>query len=146
RQPDEIEQMLIRRLEYLYAAFDVAWREDDPLFPFRPAQIQAVAKLRTRDCLAKFREYHNACIAARAIVEPTPAPAPAPAAPVPSVTPTAPPPPVALDKLWHEALERAGALPDDDDQLLELVAEALRGAAVELDLALTIEPDSQRLV
>ncbi|HWO23953.1 MAG TPA: DUF87 domain-containing protein [Kofleriaceae bacterium] len=151
RQPAEIEQMLIRRLEYLYAAFDVAWREDDPLFPFRPAQLQAVDKLRTRDCLAKLREYHSACIAARAIVEPAPSPAaavaaPSPAAAVAAPSPAAPAavPPAALDKLWHEALERVGVLSDADEDLLELVADALRGAAVELDLALTIERDASR--
>jgi hypothetical protein len=88
RQPDEIEQMLIRRLEHLYAAFDVAWREDDPLFPFTPAQIQAVSQFRTRDCLGKFREYHNACITARAIV-PSAATAASPAAPAPIQPPPA---------------------------------------------------------
>src|SRR5678815_81615 len=101
RQPDEIEQMLIRRLEYLYSFFDVAWREDDPLYPFTPAQIQAVSTLRTRDCLGKFREYHGACIAARSIVpvagsgthtDPRP-PEPPPPAPTPD-----------LDRPWSEAL------------------------------------------
>ncbi|HSK02992.1 MAG TPA: ATP-binding protein, partial [Kofleriaceae bacterium] len=140
RQPDEIEQMLRRRLEHLYAAFDVAWREDDPLFPFTPAQIEAVSQLRTRDCLGKFREYHNACIAARAVVPPTPAPAPE--APRPAAG--APAPPVTLDRLWNETLGQVGAMPDDDDQLLELVADALRGAAIELDLALAIERDAAR--
>ena len=35
REIDEIEQMLVTRLEHLYAAFDVAWRDDDPIYPFQ---------------------------------------------------------------------------------------------------------------
>src|SRR5262245_21013099 len=88
RQLDEIEQMLVRRLEHLYSYFDVAWRDDDPFYPFAPAQIDAVSQLRTRDCLARFREFHGACIAAGSVIsveqalpEAGPAPAPPPAPP-----------------------------------------------------------------
>ncbi|HET9627226.1 MAG TPA: DUF87 domain-containing protein [Kofleriaceae bacterium] len=127
RTPDEIEHMLTRRLEHLYHFFDVAWRDDDPLFPFVPAQIAAVTGFRTRDCLGKFREFHARCIAARAIVhgEATPPPArPEPAAPAPAP---------AIDSAWAQAIERA-AIPDDDAALLALVGDAVRGAAIELDL------------
>ncbi len=68
RQPDEIEQMLARRLEHLYATFDVPWRDDEPLYPFTATQLEAVSKFRARDVLAKFRAYHAACIAARGLV------------------------------------------------------------------------------
>jgi DNA helicase HerA-like ATPase len=133
RQPDEIEQMLIRRLEYLYSFFDVAWREDDPLYPFTPAQIQAVSTLRTRDCLGKFRDYHGACIAARSIV--SLGDAAAPAGSRPSEPP--PPPPPDLDRLWSEAQATAAA-PSEDDEILAAVADALRGAAIERGVELDI--------
>jgi Cdc6-like AAA superfamily ATPase len=133
RRPDEIEQVLIRRLEYLYGFFDVAWREDDPLYPFTPAQIQAVSRLRTRDCLGKFREYHGACIAARSIV---------PVADSGTHTdprPSGPPPPPApdLDRLWSEA-QATAAPPPEDDQILAAVADALRGAAIERGVELDV--------
>ena len=144
RQPDEIEQMLVRRLEYLYSYFDVAWREDDPLYPFTPTQVEAVRVLRTRDCLAEFRRHHAACVAARSIVgtEPTIASTtppgakskPAPVAP-PAATPEPAPAPD-LDRLWSEAL--AAARPPEDDQILPLVADALQGAALELGVELEV--------
>lgn len=134
RQPDEIEQMLIRRLEYLYSFFDVAWREDDPLYPFIPAQIQAVSALRTRDCLGRFREYHGVCITTHSIVpvadsgthtDPRP--------------PSPPPPPPApdLDRLWSEA-QATTTPPPEDDQILAVVADALRGAAIERGVELDV--------
>jgi Cdc6-like AAA superfamily ATPase len=127
RQPDEIEQMLIRRLEYLYSFFDVAWREDDPMYPFTPAQIQAVSRLRTRDCLGKFREYHGVCIAARSIVPVADSGThtdPRPPGPPP------PPPAPDLDRLWSEA-QATATPPQEDDPILAAVADALRGAAIE---------------
>ena len=48
RQTDEIEQMLARRLEHLYATFDVPWREDEPLYPFTAVQVDVTSKLRAR--------------------------------------------------------------------------------------------------
>ena len=64
RQRGDIEAMLVRRLDHLYAAFDVAIQDDDPIYPFSPAQIEAVTLYRARDAIAKFREFHEACIAA----------------------------------------------------------------------------------
>jgi len=58
RQIDELELMLEARLEHLYFELDVPWREEDPIYPFTAAQIEAVGKFRARDCLSKFREFH----------------------------------------------------------------------------------------
>jgi hypothetical protein len=129
RQPDEIEQMLIRRLEHLYGFFDVAWRDDDPLYPFAPAQIAAVSQFRTRDCLGRFRAFHGACIAAHAIV-----------ADEIVAPPTDPPlsPPPEFDRLWREALGQVGAMPDDEAALLALVGDAIRGAALERGLEVRV--------
>ena len=129
RQPDEIEQMLIRRLEHLYGFYDVAWRDDDPLYPFTPAQIAAVSQLRTRDCLGRFRAFHGACIAAHAIV------APMVGAGSQGREPVGQP---AFDKLWRDALEQVGAPPEDDASILALVADAIRGAAIERGLEVTV--------
>jgi hypothetical protein len=153
RQPDEIEQMLVRRLEHLYNFFDVAWRDDDPFYPFTPAQLDAVKQLRTRDCLGKFREFHMACIAARALVPTTPAggdprephredvggqAAAGGAAPAPGEEARGGAPKVSddhrmaqLDKVWREALDALPELPEDEAQILALVVEALRGGAIE---------------
>lgn len=124
READEVEQMLVRRLEALYSAFDVPWREDDPYFPFAPEQLQSVVKLRARDVLAKFRAFHASCIAAGGI--PTTSSTASPPPPPP------PPPPDAV--LFERSLQEAMSnvrVPDDDEEILTLVEEALREAATE---------------
>jgi hypothetical protein len=139
RQRDEIEAMAIRRLDHLYASFDVALQDDDPLYPFTPEQIDAVRLFRARDALASLRQIHEACIAAGAVQR---AAAPQPPVPPPAPAPTADD----LDRAWNDALAGALEIPEDDDGTLELVGEALRGAAEELELALSIERDGERLV
>jgi len=151
RQPEEIEQMLSRRLEHLFATFDVPWREDDPVFPFNTAQIEAVSRFRARDCLAKFREYHAACIEARALIPTAEKTNVETAAPAPTstpqrvfaftdVSPVISPPPQTfpeIDRAWNDALVAGVPLADEDEDLVSLVDEALRGAALELGIDLT---------
>jgi energy-coupling factor transporter ATP-binding protein EcfA2 len=133
RQREDIEAMLVRRLDHLYAAFDVAVQDDAPLYPFSPAQIEAVTLYRARDAIAKFREFHEACITAGAIVG------------APSRDrPPAPPPPAGmaeLDRAWNDALAAASGIPDDDAGMLALVAEALRGAADEIGSELSVHAE-----
>ena len=113
--------MLARRLDYLYASFDVALQDDDPLYPFKPSQIDAVTLFRARDAIAKFREYHEACIAAGAIV---------PSGvehrrPTPRVVPVMPD----LDRAWNDALVQVAEHdPIRDDGLR--YTDALRAAGV----------------
>lgn len=157
RQPDEIEQMLACRLEYLYNFFDVAWRDDDPFYPFTPAQLDAVKQLRTRDCLGKFREFQMACIAARALVPPGSsrsidndrysgnetmadvAVANVGARPDGEST-LADDAMAVLDKIWRETLESVHDLPDDDASLLTLLVDALHGGAMEHARELAVHP------
>ena len=58
--------MLVVRLEHLYEALDVSWRDDDPLFPFNADQLDELTNQRARDCLAFFHKYQEQCIAAGA--------------------------------------------------------------------------------
>ncbi|HEX2691649.1 MAG TPA: helicase HerA-like domain-containing protein [Kofleriaceae bacterium] len=132
RQRDEIEAMLVHRLDYLYAAFDVAIQDDDPLYPFTASQVEAVTLYRARDAIAKFREFHEACVSAGAIVGAQvtgggPAPAPEP----PDIS--------GFDRVWNDALDAGGEIPDDDG-VLAMVGEALRGAAGELGIELSVGP------
>ena len=138
RGRDEIEAMLVSRLQYLYETFDVAWREDDPCFPFRAEQLDALTNQRARDCLAYFHRYQDACVAAGAIVEAARAPE------RPPVPPTAAAPAEALGRAWNDALTAGIDLPDDDDELLRLVERGVRACAfelgVELQASLAAEP------
>jgi adenylylsulfate kinase-like enzyme len=142
REPHEIEQMLARRLEHLYASFDVPWREDDPLYPFTPTQIEAVSKLRARDCLAKFREIHAACIARKSVL---PAPTTAAAPPAVEAQPRAATH-VDLARRWNDALAAATELPDEDDDILALVEATLASTARGHGLVITLVREPGRLV
>lgn len=137
RSAGEIEDMLVRRLDHLYTAFDVAWREDDPLYPFSPAQLSALTNSRTRDCLAAMHRFHQDCIAAGEIVNPLGA-----ALRAERPTDELDPQVIArLDQLWNDARVAGGIDVDETEEgLLELVAEALRSAAGELGMELVIEP------
>lgn len=139
REVDEIEQMLVKRLDYLYSTFDVPWRDDEPLYPFAPEQVQAVKHLRARDVLAKFREYHASCIGHGSIATPRTdtAPLPAPAIEPPAV--------IDLDRRWHDALAAATELPEEDDAILGVLADALRDTAAEQKLELQIVRDREWL-
>src|SRR5262249_40348460 len=68
RGREEIEALLARRLEHLYDACDVAWRGDEPIYPFRASQVERVVNQGARECLASFRRHHDACIAAGKLV------------------------------------------------------------------------------
>ncbi|MBA3538219.1 MAG: ATP-binding protein, partial [Deltaproteobacteria bacterium] len=174
RETPEIEQMLVKRLENLYSAFDVPWRDDEPYYPFTSQQIEAVNRLRARDCLAKFREFHTACIAAHAIVAapgtattlpelrfpvlvPPPRPLPVEPAqhatplPLPPLPPPPPPEPrlnAQLERAWNDALVAAADLPDaeDDAGILALIDEGLRAAAYEHGTPITVARESKQLV
>jgi DNA helicase HerA-like ATPase/energy-coupling factor transporter ATP-binding protein EcfA2 len=139
RQREEIEEMLIKRLDHLYSTFDVAIQDDDPLYPFTPEQLDAVDKLRARDAIARFRDLHETCIRTGTTGAPSAASEPAVASP-------ASPPAPDLDRAWNDALSASGGIPDDDAGVLELVAEALRGAAEELAIELIVRREQDQLV
>lgn len=149
RQTDEVEQMLARRLEHLYSTFDVPWRDDDPLYPFTAAQVEASSKLRARDVLQKFRDYHASCIATGGLVGAAPASRVSVVGEGAGADPAVPPRDHGpLDRAWHEIRTAAAAPPDDDGAILELVEACVRGAALEaaLDVAIRRDRDGARVV
>ena len=130
----DVELLLARRLEYLYGATDVAWRADQPLFPFRPEQLDQLVNQRARDCLAFFHRHQERCIGAASLVELDPAPA---ATPVPPAAAAAP----ALEDLtraWNDAVVEGRDSPDDELGLLQLVEHGVRACAQEVGLTLQV--------
>ncbi|MEO7731802.1 MAG: DUF87 domain-containing protein, partial [Kofleriaceae bacterium] len=137
RQREDIEAMLVRRLDHLYATFEVALQDEDLIYPFTASQVEAVTLFRARDAIAKFREFHEACVAGGAIVG-----AASSARPV-VVSPQGAP---EIDRAWNDALAAAGGMPDDDAGVLALIGEALRGAADELGVELAVRSAGDQLV
>ena len=113
----DVEAMLARRLEYLFDALDVAWRDDDALFPFAPEQLDALTNQKARDCLAYFRRYQERCIAAATLVPVAEGSAPRPtSSDAPAEVDTD-----ALERAWNDAQVAAINVPDDDLGLLRLL-------------------------
>ncbi|MBX3156482.1 MAG: DUF2791 family P-loop domain-containing protein [Deltaproteobacteria bacterium] len=127
----DIEQMLALRLEHLYSAFDVAWREDDPFYPFHTSQVEEVAKLRPRECLRRFREYHASCVAARGLVPVAGGERPEADAPFDA----------AFDATWRSHVAAVAELPADDDGILALLEEGARAALGEAGVQATLRRD-----
>lgn len=137
----DVELLLARRLEHLYGATDVAWREDEPLFPFRPEQLDPLVNQRARDCLAFFHRYHERCIGAASLVglDPVPAASPAPPAAATGLED--------LTRAWNDAMVDGRDSPDDELGLLQLVEYGVRACAQEVGLTqpVSLDPRARRL-
>jgi hypothetical protein len=175
RSRDEIEALVGCRLEHLYDTFDVAWRDDEPLFPFVAEDVDRVTNQRARDVLAHFHAFHHECVANGRIPERVVPVAPAASSPtiVPSAvsgpTEAIPPSPVTpapastasalaaaaaafasayadLDRAWHDMRSTTIPTPDDDDAMLALVSIGLAACAVELGAPIASFVEEDRLV
>jgi hypothetical protein len=131
RSREEIEEMLVTRLRYLYDALDVAWRDDEPLFPFTAEQLDELTNQQARHSLARFRRFQEACIGAGKLVEPGPPengePPPPPA-----------PPPLDFERLWNDALAAPVDVATEDLELLQLVEIGIRACSEESGQRVTV--------
>lgn len=133
RSLDEIEELIGRRLHYLFEQKGTLVREDDPLYPFKPHDLAARVNQRTRDILDWCRTHHNACIDAGSIVEPAVAPAIAPA-------PTEDAQRMGeLSLGWNDARVSSAAPPEDELARLQLLRWALESVAREHEGSPAIE-------
>ncbi|HEU4583593.1 MAG TPA: AAA family ATPase, partial [Polyangiaceae bacterium] len=62
RSRDEIEEIIEPRLQRLFEHHAVRIREDQPLFPFSNAELDALVNQRTRDVLEWCRAHHEASV------------------------------------------------------------------------------------
>ncbi len=124
RSEQEIEELIARRLQYLYESFDVPLREAAPTFPFPRAALQGLTNLRTRDVLDWCREYRNRCIDAGGLVDSLAGPPrPAPAQP----------PVLTLEQAWNDFhAEYRAAPPEDEVGLAALLAWAVGACSEEM--------------
>jgi hypothetical protein len=122
RTLDDIRAMAIWRLAHLYDETGIDVEEADALYPFREAHLVPLNGMRSRDALDYLRRHHQRCITAGRWEEPEG-----------RVTPPPPPPETDLDKLWndfHSAYQ--ATVPDDEDELARVLADAIRATADEL--------------
>jgi hypothetical protein len=126
RSAPEITRMLETRLDYLYERLDVSWRQEEPLFPFKPEHVEELANQTTRSCLAYFRGYHTQCITAGALVDDL-GDNSGKGDDVPAAAD--------LDRAWSDERVKSIDLPDDDAGLLQLVERGIRACAEETGIA-----------
>jgi GTPase SAR1 family protein len=142
RTLDEIEAIVARRLAYLYDALDIRARDDNDLFPFRRADLEALANMRTRDVLDWCRSYHERCVDAGRLVETHAVPTSV------SASPAQPDSTGELEKTWNDFRERHGTAtdpPESDGELLGLIAWAAHAGADELGYVLDTQVEGEWL-
>jgi energy-coupling factor transporter ATP-binding protein EcfA2 len=133
----EIEAIVGRRLAWLYAQTGAAFRTEEPVFPIPESALRSLVNRRTRDVLQWCHQYQVRCAAAKALVDPQ-----TPAGKLPD---DGPPSTSATNELelisaaWNDALHASGVeIPDSDDELLALLADAARAVADELGLSVVV--------
>jgi hypothetical protein len=121
RTLDEIGQMAAQRLAFLYDTAEVEVDTANPLYPFCEEQLAQLNEMRSRDVLDFLRRHHQRCITEGQWVEPKAI------RKEPEVMQND------LDPLWndfHTAFP--GVVPDDEVELAQVLAVAIRAATAEL--------------
>jgi hypothetical protein len=127
RTLDEVREMAVRRLAYLY---DEAGVEVDPakdLYPFREEHLAPLSGRRSRDVLDALRRHHQRCIATGRWEEMEAAPVDRPH------TPLVGPLESNLDAMWndfHTAFQ--ATVPDEEEELARVLAGAIGVLSAEL--------------
>lgn len=130
RRREELREMTIARLDYLYDAVGAVWREDQPLFPFREEDIEVRANQRARDSLAWMHAYQRDCIRAGKLV------------PLGGKVVQPPETPfVELDAALQRALGNPIATGGEDEAVLELLERAIAACGVELERSYDVKLD-----
>lgn len=118
----EIRTMTARRLAYLYDTAGVDADSADDLCPFSDGHLAPLDGMRSRDALDFLRRHHQRCITTGRWDEPEGAAGPAPA-----------PREFDLDPLWNDfASAFESTVPDDENGLARVLADAIGGMAAEL--------------
>jgi energy-coupling factor transporter ATP-binding protein EcfA2 len=126
----EIEEVVARRLAWLFAAHGTVHRPETPVYPIPERLLRELENRRIRDVLEWCHEFQARCAAAgtildddeTVIVEPR------------SVQPD-------LDQIaaaWNDAMHARGIdVPDDEDEILATIGAAAQACVDEADLTLT---------
>ena len=139
RDPDEVEELVARRLEHLYAKQGVEPDPSDPTFPFRREQLHHLVGFRTRDVLEACRAHHNQCIAAGRWADPPWGKGTGGEKPGGGVGVVEPPRPTPqpdtsrFEQAWNDFRDKfAAEVPDDESKLAGVLTSAVELCNAEL--------------
>jgi hypothetical protein len=141
RSADEIEQMVSRRLQYLFDFQGVRPRPEEPLYPFRREQLVLRQNFRSRDILDWCRQHHEASIRAGRIQQPSDEAALDGRSSSSSHAGVSPPSAdtTAVEQAWNDHRAAASAAPEEDVDRMRLFAWALATAARESEPPIVVE-------
>ena len=142
RNADEVRQIVQRRLEHLYEVAEAPVDAHDPTFPFMPAQLHLYAGQTTRQVLGECLRFREAAIELQRL-------------PILGEVlerhegllsqELSPPPEVVhdLQQEWNDFKVRTHRVPDEEQDLLALLQEAVGESARELgaSVSFAMEPD-----
>lgn len=127
----DIQQIVGLRLDHLYDRLGVRAHDDDPTFPIRTKDLEALVNMRTRDVLDWCREFQERSIQRGGLTEP----------PIGVELGGREDPPVEvvrLEQSWNDFRTTfAEAVPEDDEPLLELLDWAVTRVGLELQPSLS---------
>ncbi|HEX8697355.1 MAG TPA: helicase HerA-like domain-containing protein, partial [Myxococcaceae bacterium] len=136
RTADEARLIAERRLEHLYEVKDAPFDPAEPTYPFPHEGFEALAGLRARDVLDTCRVWRERAIQEGALPARFPLEGGAPAVPVAVEEPKT----VALDQEWNDfRAANSQPPPEEDADLAELLAWALRHSVEELETGHRLE-------
>jgi energy-coupling factor transporter ATP-binding protein EcfA2 len=133
RSYPEIEAIVGRRLEWLFAQAKVAYRAEDPVYPIPPAALRNLTNRRTRDVLQWCHQFHSRCVSAKKIVDVADGGI---ATPLPDETD--------LNQIaasWNDACHASGIeVPETAEAILLAIGAAAKACTDELGISLTVPP------
>jgi hypothetical protein len=127
--PDDVRDLIARRLAFLFRSQGVEPDPDDPTAPIPATLTSALVGLRARDVLQECQAYRERCVEEGKMAA---HPHEGASAPRPPAVAEARGPSIAIEQAWNDfRSSQADPVPTEEPELAELLARALREAADE---------------
>jgi hypothetical protein len=128
----EIEEVVARRLQWLFDRHDAAFRPEEPVYPIPEAQLRLLDNRRLRDVLEWCHEFQTRCAMAGKVLD---------ACDGKVIVPPKKFTEADLDQiavLWNDAMHAQGIdVPNDEDEILAMLGQTARACADESGLKVT---------
>ncbi|QVL33996.1 DUF2791 family P-loop domain-containing protein [Telmatocola sphagniphila] len=132
RDADEIEALLAKRLEFLYANLDVSFEGNYVLYPFRSSDLQFLSGKNTRTILNWFRDHQERCKLVERWINPTEGSNATDIEPH-QVQKSAPPScEIQFQKVWNDFLSAHPTPEMEEEEAAELMSLSLEAVSKEL--------------
>jgi hypothetical protein len=129
----EIEAVVARRLSRLFAEHGTVHRPEQPVYPIPESELRQLENRRLRDVLEWCHQFQTQCAAAGKIINAD--------EPVTVAIKSREPDLDAIAAAWSEAIQAQDLeMPDEEDEILAVVAEAAKSYVHEMGLSIAAPP------